>query len=119
MSEVHERYCNPQQEIHFCKIDVEGYEKEVLEGIQDWSKFRPWIFAIESTLPGTTIPCHEKWENLLLENGYMLAHEFKINRYYIDTDKKYLLEGFKNIMPFIRQNHIVVLKMAKKYEDLK
>ena len=73
LSEVHERYCDPKQEIHFCKIDVEGYEKEVLEGIKDWKKFRPWIFAVEATLPGTNIPCHDKWENILLENDYMSA----------------------------------------------
>ena len=113
LSEVYERYCAPQQEIHFCKIDVEGYEKEVLEGVSDWQKFRPCIFAVESTLPGTGIPCHDKWENILLENDYFFAAQFGINRYYIDIEKEYLLEGFNSISQFIAQNEIVVLRMQK------
>ena len=35
LSEIHERYCDPKQDIHFCKIDVEGFERQVLEGIKD------------------------------------------------------------------------------------
>ena len=52
LSEVHEKYTPPNQDVHFCKIDVEGYERQVLEGVKDWNKFRPWIFVMESTLPG-------------------------------------------------------------------
>ena len=70
--------------IHFCKIDVEGFERSVLEGM-DFHKFRPWIIAVEATLPGTSIPCHDKWENLLLDNDYELGFIHKINRYYFDN----------------------------------
>jgi FkbM family methyltransferase len=69
---------------HFCKIDVEGLEKEVIEGI-DFTKFRPWIFCIESTLPETMIPCHHSWEPILLRNGYRLGCKHHINRYYYDA----------------------------------
>ena len=72
-------------EIHFCKIDVEGFEKQVLEGM-DWN-YRPWVFCMESTKPNTEIPCHEDWEHILLENGYALKYTHGINRYYIDIDK--------------------------------
>lgn len=72
------------QEIHFCKIDVEGFEREVLEGM-DWI-YRPWVFCMESTKPNTEIPCHEEWEHILLENGYALKYTHGINRYYIDSD---------------------------------
>ena len=111
LSEVHERYCNPKQDIHFCKIDVEGFEREVLEGIKDWRKFRPWIFVIEATLPGTAIPCHEKWEDILFANDYILALNFGINRYYIDMEKEYLLQGFQKINQFIAQNEIAKMLM--------
>lgn len=70
-------------EIHFCKIDVEGYERQVLSGF-DWS-FRPWVFCIESTVPGTDEPCYDKWENILTEHGYILAYAHGINRYYADA----------------------------------
>jgi len=72
--------------IHFCKIDVEGFEKEVLLGVKDWSKFRPWIFCMESTIAGTYIPNYQEWEYILLENGYELCYEHGINRFYKDKD---------------------------------
>lgn len=71
--------------IHFCKIDVEGFEKEVLMGM-DWS-YRPWVFCMESTKPNTDIPCHEEWEYLLTDHGYKLAYAHGINRYYVDAKK--------------------------------
>lgn len=70
-------------EIHFCKIDVEGFEKQVLEGM-DW-EFRPWVFCMESTKPNSRIPCHEEWEYILLEHGYSPVFAHGINRYYVDT----------------------------------
>ena len=39
-------------EIHFMKIDVEGAEKAALLGC-DFKRFRPWILAIELTIPCT------------------------------------------------------------------
>ncbi len=99
--------------MHFCKIDVEGYERQVLEGIKDWRKFRPWIFAMEATLPGTSIPCHDQWEDLLLKNDYVLAFELAINRYYVDIEREYLLENFKKIPIFIKQNEVVQFDMKK------
>lgn len=109
--EVYERYCVPLQDIHFCKIDVEGFEREVLEGIKDWRKIRPWIFVIESTLPNTMIPSHEEWESILLDNDYSFVMMFGVNRYYIDMEKEYLLQGFQKINQFVSQNQIVKMVM--------
>ena len=111
LSEVHDKYCPPNQDVHFCKIDVEGYEREVLEGIKDWQKFRPWIFCIEATLPTTKIPCHEQWENLLLKNDYAFAFYFSVNRYYVATEREYLLKNFEKIGSFVTQNQVVQMKM--------
>ena len=80
-----DKYLLSNQNIDFCKIDVEGFEKEVLLGF-DLTKYRPNIFVIESAEPGTTIPSHEKWEYILLDNDYELAYSYGVNRYY--TDKK-------------------------------
>ena len=111
LSEVYKKYTPPQSTVHFCKIDVEGYERQVLEGIKDWNKFRPWIFAMEATLPGTDIPCHDKWEDLLLRNDYLFAFQFSINRYYVDADREYLLSNFAKINQFVAQNEIVQMVM--------
>ena len=110
LSEVYDRY-PPNGDIHFCKIDVEGYERQVLEGIKDWRKFRPWIFAMEAALPGTEIPCHDKWEDLLLKNDYVFAFQLAINRYYVDVEREHLLANFAKINQFVAQNEIVRLVM--------
>lgn len=110
LSEVYERYCLPNQNVHFCKIDVEGYEQQVLEGVKNWRKFRPWIFAMEATLPMTKIPCHEDWESILLENDYTPAFQFDVNRYYVDKEQEHLLRNFEKINQFIAQNEIIILK---------
>jgi FkbM family methyltransferase len=69
-------------EIHWLKIDVEGYERQVL---LSWgsSPARPWIVVVESTLPLTQIAVHDKWETLLIEYGYNFAYFDGLNRYYI------------------------------------
>lgn len=119
LSDIYEQYCNINQDVHFCKIDVEGFEGQVLEGIKNWNVFRPWIFVIESTLPGTGIPCHEMWEHILIENGYLFAYNTAIERYYIDERREYLLEGFQNIKEFINKNEVVKMRMEIVTPDLR
>lgn len=111
LSDIYERYCNLNQQIHFCKIDVEGYEKYVLEGISDWDIYRPWIFVVESAEPGTDTQTYESWEDILLRNGYILAYATKINRYYLDKRKEHLLERFGEIEKIIRMTNIVKMEM--------
>ena len=69
------------EDIHFLKVDVENHEKEVLMGM-DFQRFRPWLIVLESTLPLTSIPSHENWEYILLQNGYTFLAQHGINRYY-------------------------------------
>jgi FkbM family methyltransferase len=70
------------QEVHFLKIDVEGYERQVLRGA-DFTNVRPWIVLIEAIRPTTTASSCESWEPLLLEAGYEFAYFDGLNRYYI------------------------------------
>jgi len=37
-------------DIHFLKIDVEGFEMQVLKGV-DWKSRRPWVVLVETTVP--------------------------------------------------------------------
>ncbi len=112
LTDIYTRYCGPSQPVHFCKIDVEGFEKEVLAGVRDWEAFRPWIYVMESTLPNTMIPCHDQWEPLLLQNGYVFACMAGVNRYYLDQRKIHLMAYFSGIKAFLAQYDIVVLQMA-------
>ena len=60
----------------------------------DFENYRPKVFCIEATKPGTNIPCHELWEEILLNNDYSFAYQYKINRFYIDNRIKYLRDRF-------------------------
>ena len=86
-------YVPKNEIIQFCKIDVEGGEKDVLLGY-DFENYRPKVFCIEAALPGTEIPCHNLWEDILLKNDYSFAYQYKINRFYIDNRVKGLRERF-------------------------
>lgn len=103
---VWKEICRNYSDIHFCKIDVEGFEKNVLQGM-DFQTFRPWIFVVESTLPGTNISCHLEWENILIDNGYVFAYEEGINRYYVDSARINLMGDFEKVPQFIEENVIL------------
>jgi FkbM family methyltransferase len=93
---------NNIKDVHFCKIDVENFEGDVLRGI-DFDVLRPWVFCIESAEPGTTVSCYEEWEPLLFEHGYELIGAYTINRYYVDRDKKECL-NISNSFDFNQYN---------------
>lgn len=80
-------------EIDFLKIDVEGHERQVLLG-NDWVRFRPRVLVIEATLPYSNTPCHERWEQVVLQAGYLFAHFDGLNRYYVRQEDATLLERF-------------------------
>ncbi len=69
-------------EIDFISIDVEGHEREVIEG-GDWRKWRPRVAVIESTRPNSTEPSHAAWEPILLSAGYQFATFDGLNRFYV------------------------------------
>jgi FkbM family methyltransferase len=78
MFNICKKYVPKNEIIYFCKIDVEGGEKDVLLGY-DFENYRPKVFCIESTLPATTIPCHNLWEDILLKNDYSFAYQYIIS----------------------------------------
>ncbi len=79
--------------IHFLKIDVEGAENEVLEGI-DFSKLRPWIVVVESTLPNTQIEDYANWEPILLNANYDYVYFDGLNRFYVAQEHPELRKSF-------------------------
>jgi signal transduction histidine kinase len=107
-----------QEVVDFLKIDVEGYEHEVIAG-SDFATFRPRVLLIESTIPGTNILNHEKWEPILLEAGYIFTLFDGINRYYLrqeDLPYKYLLSYPANVLDgFISSKEKLVSSASEKY----
>ena len=101
LSNICKQYLPKEKKIQFCKIDVEGGEKNVLLGY-DFKNYRPEVFCIESTKPGTRIPCHDLWEDILLKNNYSFVYQYKINRYYIDNRIEGLKERFYHVNKYIK-----------------
>ncbi len=81
-------------EIHFLKIDVEGFEKAVIEGA-DFSRFRPWILVIEATKPNSTEEIHGEWEHTILSANYELGYTDGLNRFYVAKEHRELLESLR------------------------
>ena len=81
MLNICNKYLPKKEVVQFCKIDIEGGEKEALLGY-DFENCRPKVFCIESTKPGSYIPTFEQWENILFKNDYSFVYQYEINRYY-------------------------------------
>jgi FkbM family methyltransferase len=81
-------------EIHFLKIDVEGFEGEVLRGM-DFVQWRPWVLVIEATLPNSRVSAHGAWEHLVIAQRYRFAWFDGLNRYYVAEEHTELMAAFR------------------------
>ena len=88
MLNICHKYVPKNEVVQFCKIDIEGGEKDALLGY-DFENCRPKVFCIESTKPSSMIPTFDEWENILFKNDYSFAYQYEINRFYIDNKIPY------------------------------
>lgn len=84
-----------EAEIHWLKIDVEGFERRVLLGWEN-SSVRPWIVVVESTLPLTQIETYQDWEPILVDYGYSPVYFDGLNRYYVAATHPELKAAFRS-----------------------
>ncbi len=106
------------QEIHFLKIDVEGFEGHVIAG-HDWTTRRPWIVVVEATRP-TSQEVSIDWEPRLLEADYQLVYDDGLNRFYVATEHSELVASFSsppNVFDgFITAAHELAERRASAFE---
>ena len=82
------------KDIHFLKIDVEGFERDVLQGM-DFVRFRPWIVVVEATRPHSTEEVHAQWESLLVDVNYRFVYGDGLNRFYLADEHADLAAAFR------------------------
>lgn len=82
------------KDLHWMKIDVEGNEKDVLEGWKN-SNLRPWIVVVESINPVTRNDVSEQWISILRSKGYEDIWFDSLNRFFIHESQKNLKVYFK------------------------
>ena len=104
LTNICKQYAN--QDIHFLKIDVEGFELQVLKGL-NLKKIRPWIILIEATLPNSQIEDYGKWEGILTNGQYNFVYFDGLNRFYVASEHDELDDSFKvppNYFDFFRRS---------------
>ncbi|KRR14228.1 FkbM family methyltransferase [Bradyrhizobium valentinum] len=79
--------------IDFLKIDVEGWELEVLKGL-DLRRFRPVVILAEATVPQSRVESHADWEPLLLAADYSFVYFDGVNRFYLANEHAGLKKHF-------------------------
>lgn len=81
------------RDVHWLKIDVEGYEKQVLLG-WDATVLRPWIMVIEATVPGSSETDYAEWEPLVIAAGYQFVYFDGLNRFFVAQEHPELVAAF-------------------------
>ena len=79
-------------DIHFLKIDVEGFETQVIQGM-DFQRWRPWILIIETTHPNNPDSQHQDWQPIVLDNQYHYVYSDGLNRYYVAQEHHALADA--------------------------
>lgn len=100
LADIWDEHVPNGQQVHFLKIDVEGAEEAVIMG-GDWIRQRPWVLVIEAVKPNSAIECHQDWDPLLKEAGYVFVNFDGLNRYYADGKRTELIEPLRAPLNFI------------------
>ena len=90
-------------DIDFLKVDVEGWEAQVLRG-HDWDRWRPKVLVIEAISPVTFdeatggdiyADSSSEWEPLVIGHGYQFGLNDGLNRFYVRDESTELLEHLR------------------------
>jgi FkbM family methyltransferase len=81
------------QQIHWLKIDVEGFEEQVLRG-WDSAVLRPWVMVVEATVPGSPAVDCAGWDPILVAANYRFVYFDGLNRFYIASEHPELAAAF-------------------------
>jgi len=81
------------REVHWLKVDVEGFEEQVLKG-WDSATLRPWVMVVEATMPNSREQDYAQWEPIVLAGGYEFVYFDGLNRFYVAKEHAELKAAF-------------------------
>ncbi len=93
--------------VDFLKIDVEGHEREVLEGA-DLRRWRPKVMVLEGE---TTEP----WHDLLDAAGYEFATFDGINQYYTSYECRDLIPLLNAPVSLVKDNFVLFEHLTERH----
>lgn len=111
--------------VDFLKIDVEGWEKEVLRGI-DLRRHRPAIILVEA-VDRNTHAINSDWEDILVGADYKLVYFDGLNKFYASAEEHGMerhfavapnvFDDFQLNMQVEQQKQIVALTWMVEHSD--
>ncbi len=102
LADICRKYVNCS--IDFLKIDVEGWEEQVIAS-NDWDNFRPTVIIVETTLPGSPIRKKTNIANFLQTKGYQQVYFDGLNDYYLAEEASSLSSCF-DLPPNVFDNFV-------------
>lgn len=102
---------NMTNQINFMKVDVEGFEYEVLAG-NDWKKYRPELICIESN------HIVKDWRPVLETADYKLVFNDGLNDYYLAKEAMFRKEYFDYAKTFLLGKPIIGFETAEEIRSL-
>ena len=81
------------KDVHWLKIDVEGFEEKVLKG-WDSQTLRPWVMVVEATIPNSPEEDYVSWDPILTAADYQFVYFDGLNRFYVAKEHIELAEAF-------------------------
>ena len=115
----------PERQIDFLKIDVEGWETEVLQGI-NLRRHRPAIILVEA-VDRDTHEVNSDWEDKLFGSGYKLNYFDGLNKFYspaeaCDIERHFavppnVFDNFQLSIHVEQQEQIVALRWMVEHSD--
>ena len=91
LADICQQHLNCQ--IDFLKIDVEGWEENVILG-NDWSRFRPTVIIVEATIPNSPTRAETNITEILKEQNYQQVYFDGLNDYYLANESSELIKHF-------------------------
>lgn len=97
--------------INFLKVDVEGFEYEVLNG-NDWKKYRPELICIESN------HINKNWRPTLEKNAYKNVFNDGLNDYYLSEECLYRADNFDYAKTFLLDKPVLYADYVKEIDAI-